>query len=163
MDFSLDLPGVRCAPLGWEDAERLQRLLAACSEYFAKAEGHRVSKRDGQERIAEALGDEDQLLLGMRTEGSEALVGLLDLRTHTPEPEAATIALLLIDPGHRRHGLAAALVTDFIRAAKEAGFRSIHLGVRDGAAGARAFWEAQGFAETGREAGLTNYVHRLRE
>ena len=86
------------------------------------------------------------------------LVALVDVRFHNPEPVAATLALLLVHPAHRRQGHAAALVTEIARVSSELGMSALHLGIRNGAAGANAFWEALGFEETGRGAGVTEYV-----
>ena len=67
----------------------------------------------------------------------------------TDEAELQAIA---VDPSHRRAGLGSDLMRAFLAWAAAAGIRTVHLEVREGNAGARAFYARWGFAETGRRA-----------
>ncbi|HYU31013.1 MAG TPA: ribosomal protein S18-alanine N-acetyltransferase [Thermoanaerobaculia bacterium] len=62
----------------------------------------------------------------------------------------AEILRLAVEPGERRRGLARALVEGGLERLRRAGVSVCHLEVRAGNQGAIAFYEALGFARTGR-------------
>lgn len=66
--------------------------------------------------------------------------------------DEAELQAIAVDPSHRRSGLATDLMRAFLDWASASGVRSVHLEVREGNAGARAFYARWGFAETGRRA-----------
>jgi len=65
----------------------------------------------------------------------------------------AEILRLAVDPGERRHGMARALVEEGLARLRREGALVCHLEVRVDNRGAIAFYEAFGFARTGRRRG----------
>ncbi|NBZ88546.1 GNAT family N-acetyltransferase [Rhodobacteraceae bacterium CYK-10] len=76
--------------------------------------------------------------------------GFLMAQVVAGEAELLTLA---VDPGARRQGIGRALVAGFLAEARARGAESAFLEVAEGNAPARALYEGQGFAETGRRRG----------
>ena len=79
-----------------------------------------------------------------------APVGYLTARRAADELEVTSLA---VGPAWRRSGVASALLDRALADAADQGVRTVHLEVRVGNLGARAFYAARGFAVRGRRAG----------
>ncbi|MBS2027275.1 MAG: GNAT family N-acetyltransferase [Deltaproteobacteria bacterium] len=159
MSLALTLRTATARPLAGDDAAILQALLVRSAAYFRGADGRAPSKHAALERISDALGDAQVALIGLFR--GESLVGFLELRLDEPREHDATIVLLLLEPAERRKGLGREVVEALVSSLSKAGTRAIHLGVQDHEHGARAFWEAQGFVDDGRDEGVTRFVRKL--
>ena len=153
----LQLERLRALRLTPREAPALQRLLVACREYFAKAEDGPPGPSDASDRIADSLGDARQRLVGFALRGDDNLVAFLDLRLGEPARDEVTLALLLVDPAQRRERYGREIVEAVLRGLEGSRVGAVRLGVRDGAKGAGAFWEAMGFVRGERGGGVTSY------
>jgi ribosomal-protein-alanine N-acetyltransferase len=64
--------------------------------------------------------------------------------------DIAELQRIAVDPGHRRHGIASALLEAVVSAAADGGADRLLLEVREASAGAIAFYAAHEFAEVDR-------------
>lgn len=115
--------------------------LAHMSERFVEA-GLRPSW--GEVRIAWHIRDPDSVVLTARHGGD--LAGFAIMRYGD---ERAHLNLLAVAPGHRRRGVARALLTWLEASALTAGTFVIALELRAGNGSARAFYAALGYEESG--------------
>ena len=128
-----------------DDVAAIDRLLHADAAAFARPP--REHLEGAIERLDEASVDHERVLVVARADG--AVVGFADARVHHPEPDALTIAAVAVDKAARRHGHARHLVTALIAEAGAEGLDGDPLlvaGVHAENLGARAFFEALGFA-----------------
>ena len=96
---------------------------------------------------AEKLGAERFLLL---RDGED--VGVIDYLDRNPADGYAWLGFLFIAGPHRKQGLAHEALTGYAARMKERGLRVCRLGVVEGNAPGRRFWEARGFAFLDRKA-----------
>ena len=115
--------------------------LAQMSERFVEA-GLRPAW--GAVRISWHIRDADSVVLTARYGGD--LAGFAIMRY---ADETAHLNLLAVAPGHRRRGVARALLTWLEESALTAGTFVIALELRAGNHSARAFYAALGYQETG--------------
>jgi ribosomal protein S18 acetylase RimI-like enzyme len=98
----------------------------------------------GAARIRWHVRDPDSVVLAARSGAS--LAGFAIMRY---ADEAAHLNLLAVDPQHRRRGIGRDLVQWLEETALTAGTFRIALELREGNAGARAFYRALGYRELG--------------
>jgi len=96
------------------------------------------------ERIERHLRNSDSVVLTARVAGSIGGFAIMQYGD-----EAAHLNLLAVEPPHRRQGIGRALVGWLEDTARVAGTFAIRLEVRATNAGARAFYAALGYRETG--------------
>jgi ribosomal-protein-alanine N-acetyltransferase len=100
------------------------------------------------ERIERQQRREDSVVLTART-----AAGIVGFAIMEYGDDAAHLNLLAVEPGSRRHGLGRQLVAWLEETARTAGAFTIRLEVRSGNRGARAFYAALGYRESGWVAG----------
>lgn len=135
---------------------RLGAVLAACVEDGASvgilpplpAPAARQHWRGVSRQVAAG----ERVLLVAWAEGALAGAVQLDLATPQDQPHRAGLAMLLVDPAHRRRGVGRALVARAEQAAHGLGRRLMTLGVRAGDP-AEALFLAAGWREGGRVPG----------
>lgn len=115
--------------------------LAQMSERFVEA-GLRPAW--GAVRILWHIRDAESVVLTARRSGD--LAGFAIMRY---ADETAHLNLLAVAPGHRRRGVARALITWLEESAFTAGTFTVGLELRAGNVSARAFYAALGYHETG--------------
>lgn len=116
------------------DAQALEQILASspgASPWTARDLLH-LSKSGAQIWVADEAG---------------RVAGMVAAQTVADEAEILNLA---VDRTSRRHGVGRRLMLTAITAAAQAGARQVFLEVRESNLGARAFYAALGFAETGR-------------
>ncbi len=98
-------------------------------------------------RIARAIRHRDMVVLAAtEPEGRrDALRGFAAMEFGE---ERAHLALLAVQPAHRRRGIGRCLVDWLLESAVTAGIASIHLELRSGNQASRRFYRALGFSET---------------
>jgi len=97
-----------------------------------------------RERIERQLRNADSVVLTARLGGHIAGFAIMQYGE-----DAAHLNLLAVELGHRRHGIGRALVGWLEETARVAGTFAIRLEVRATNEGARAFYAALGYRETG--------------
>ncbi|HTA21027.1 MAG TPA: GNAT family N-acetyltransferase [Polyangia bacterium] len=138
--------GARFLRLTNADLPRLLQLCRSCSDFYALIEGQPPS----DETAAELLGPlEDKYARGTRhvwgVEKDGALIAVAELLEGYPSSHDWYIGLLLIAPEHRRQGLGTQLCAGLVRWMGERSASVVRLVVHQQNAGARAFWDRQGF------------------
>jgi len=141
------VPGLEVIALGAASAGRLAAFCGRATDFFQLIGG----VAGGAETAAEMLGplpahvtSGTTRLFGLERDAD--LVGVLELLEGFPTPETWYIGLLVLVPEQRRSGIGGrvwAAVRDWIRAR---GGTEVRLVVQQQNAGARAFWERQGFS-----------------
>ncbi|SFM06461.1 N-acetyltransferase [Variovorax sp. OV329] len=96
-------------------------------------------------RVMRCIHDADTNVVVMRRGGT----GVPAFAIMQYGEQEAHVSLLAVHPGHRRQGLASALLTWLEATARVAGCTAIHLEVRITNPGAMAFYRRHGFGETG--------------
>lgn len=132
MSHGLDLLAV--------DAQIAPARLAELEALLAGARHSLASEGEHLDSVDERLADPSGHHLFALVSGGRA-IGLIDLALHHPDPDAATIAAIVIAPAHRRRGVARALISRALAALEPADRpRSLEAGVhRDNAAALRFF------------------------
>ncbi len=116
------------------------RALAAMSRDYIEA-GLRWEYRP--ERVARMIADPDAVALVARDGACVAGFAVMSFGD-----ERAHLALLAVQPAHRRRGIARSLVAWLVESAAVAGAASVHLELRAGNRPAFALYADAGFAET---------------
>lgn len=96
--------------------------------------------------IAAQIRDPDVEVLVARRDGAVAGFAVMQFRF---EARRAHLVLLAVDPRRRRSGVGRALVSWLELVARRGGIRTVELEVRSRNLGARAFYAALGYAESG--------------
>lgn len=99
--------------------------------------------------VPEGTSLADKHFVGFYNEGGE-LVAIMDLITGYPETDNAFIGWFMLDVDHQRKGIGSQLFADVRAALSAQGYNHLELGVITDNKEAKGFWEAQGFAPTGR-------------
>lgn len=99
--------------------------------------------------VPEGTSLTDKHFVGFYNEGGE-LVAIMDLITGYPEAGNAFIGWFMLDVNHQRKGIGSQLFADVRAALSAQGYDHLELGVITDNKEAKGFWEAQGFAPTGR-------------
>jgi ribosomal-protein-alanine acetyltransferase len=89
-------------------------------------------------------------LIGFGAEGKVELLGFIIARIAADEMEILNLA---VSVRTRRQGIAAKMLGAAMAAGKERGAKGAFLEVRESNAGARCFYQSQGFTESGRRKG----------
>jgi ribosomal protein S18 acetylase RimI-like enzyme len=128
------------------DLPRLSLLCRSCADFYELIEGQSPS----DETAAEILGPLDSKytrgtkhVWGVEKEGR--LIAVAELLEGYPASHGWYIGLLLVIPAHRRQGVGAQLCAALLRWMGQRGASIVRLVVQQQNAGARAFWERQGF------------------
>ena len=128
------------------DLPALSRLCLKCTAFYELVEG----KPATDATAAEILGPlSSEYAHGVRhvwgvKRGGE-LIAVADLLQGHPDVRDWYIGLLLIDPKHRRQGLGTQFCTGILNWIGSLGGSTVRLIVQQQNAGARSFWERQGF------------------
>jgi ribosomal protein S18 acetylase RimI-like enzyme len=140
------LDPLRVARLGEVDRARLSDFCAASTD-FELIHG----EPGGDATAAELLGPLDppyankpRHVWGLEEDGQ--LIGVVELLEGHPRPEDWYIGLLLLHPAHRRRGLGTKACDATMSWIRSHGGKLVRLVVQKQNAGARAFWERQGFS-----------------
>jgi len=147
MTFAPVMPESQVVRLGEADLVRLSRLCLGSSAFYELVEGEPASDATA----AEILGPlTSEYALGTKhvwgVEDGDELVAVAELLQGHPSARGWYIGLLLVDPAHRGRGLGTrfcAAILDWITCQDGA---TVRLVVQQQNAGARSFWERQGFA-----------------
>lgn len=153
-------PGERCAV-------RVRRLAATAPEAVLRRldaillEARSALVRSNEhlalaaERLADAAGERDRILLYARLPAEKRTVGLLDAALHHPEPGDLTVAVLAVAARSRRRGVGLALVLAAIeRAARRGRVDRVLAAVHARATTAADFWARLGLEEIERSGGV---------
>ncbi len=145
--FPLSFSGYEIEGLTEADAQRLLPLYQSCSDYVVLERGHGPDAAIALEEFQSFPPDRteaDKFVFGLKA-ATGALVGMFACDRDYPQEKSWWIALLMIDPAVRRHGVAKTLCEDFFRFLKTQGADRVELAVfEENVAGLR-FWESQGF------------------
>jgi ribosomal protein S18 acetylase RimI-like enzyme len=146
----------RCRLDPWtaEDEPAVARLFAASADYFEIVLGRPPRSGDAQALYSdgpeEGRSPDGKMLFGIRVPDDEALVGVLDVFAHYPEPGVWYIGLVLLEPTARTRGLGRAVVESFAHDARSQGATELQINVVEHNAAALSFWTRLGFKETRR-------------
>jgi len=133
------------------DAERLQRLLERCSDYYELHEGWPTPADAGEYELTvdpKAPQTASLLVLALEQEGGGVLDAAVQVLIDAPEPGSWWIGLLIVAPELRSRGIGWALVQHTLAAAAEAGAGTMKLGVSLSNPRGQRFWESAGFRDT---------------
>lgn len=93
--------------LGAGDEDRLQRVFAACGDHFAALLGQPGPAPDaGAQELAACLSTPGRQVAVLTLLDSGKDVGAAGWWAGNPGPDRALLGMLMIDPAHRRQGLA---------------------------------------------------------
>ncbi len=148
--FELARDDLRVTRLGTDDAERLQRLYAACAEFTMLVDGEPPTSHaaaDDLTALPPGCRPEDKYVFGL-ADASGRILGMIESIRGYPEPGTWWLGLLLIDPERRRDGLGSAFYSGFEGWVQDQGHDRISLGVVDANTGGLGFWRRQGFTLT---------------
>jgi len=120
----------------------LQSLYDRCSE-FVQIEWGVPSHPDAAEQDFAYRG---LLIYGIYSRQSE-LIGVLELIRDYPKPEEWWLALLMLDPAARNHGLGARVCESTVDWIAQEGGRAVWLGAQETNGNAQRFWSRMGFVE----------------
>ena len=143
-----DIQIVRAAPEDWELVRelRLRALVDSPDAFGATLEHERAYGRDGWLAWIEGWGGAtNALFLALR----DATVVGMAVGSITPGRDDAHLYGMWVDPSDRGAGLGRRLVERVLAWARAVGAATVDLSVTDANAGARAFYERMGFADTG--------------
>lgn len=138
---------LRLRPLTTEDRAAIAEFVLNDPDHTRTCFDREPSPADADDLLSSAAygsGDVAPTLLGA-FDADGALVGLIDWACRWPTPATGYIGLLQVRPGHRRQGVATALLAHAQEAAAAAGCRQLMLAVIARNEPARAFWERLGF------------------
>jgi ribosomal protein S18 acetylase RimI-like enzyme len=139
-------PDGRFLRLTSADLPRLLKLCQSCAAFYELIEG----QAPNDETAAEILGPLDAKYArgtkhGWGVEKKGALIAVVELLEGYPSAHDWYIGLLLIAPEQRRRGVGTQLCAALMRWMGQRGASLVRLVVQQQNAGARAFWERQGF------------------
>jgi ribosomal protein S18 acetylase RimI-like enzyme len=139
-------PDAQFLSLTSADRPRLLQLCRSCAAFYELIEG----QPPNDETAAEILGPLDaryargtKHVWGVEKEG--ALIAVAELLEGYPSAHDWYIGLLLVAPEHRRQAVGAQLCAALLCWMSERGASVVRLVVHQQNAGARAFWDRQGF------------------
>lgn len=143
------------------DAEIEPALLADLEALLARARSSLVLEGEHLDSVDERLADPSAHHLFAFVSGGRA-VGLIDLALHHPDPDAATVAAIVIAPAHRRRGVGRALISRALAALDPADRpRSLEAGVHRDNAAALRFFEDLGWCVIHDDGGPVLILQRL--
>jgi ribosomal protein S18 acetylase RimI-like enzyme len=138
--------GAQCSGLIAADLPRLSLLCRSCADFYELVEGQAPSDATA----AEILGPLDakyaqgaKHVWGVEKEGK--LIAVAELLEGYPSTHDWYIGLLLVAPEHRRRRVGAQLCAALVRWMRQRDATVVRLVVHQQNAGARTFWERQGF------------------
>jgi acetyltransferase len=142
-------------PVSDGDLNGLCRLLRECVlggasiGFIEPLSGKEVE--DYWKRIEGGMASATRLVLVAREESDGTIVGSaqLSFETKANGRHRAEVQKVMVSPGHRRKGIASALVSAAESAARQRRIRLLHLDTSEGPGGARDFYEAMGYAYGG--------------
>lgn len=160
---SLDGPRLQAFPASRARLRALQACLADAPDYFLRTEDALPAEGAAESLLAETEADAlRRVFVLCRRGGDEAVVGVLDLYLHQPEPGFAHVGLLLFRESCQGVGYGREAAASLERALGQAGFTTVRASVGDENPGALAFWERVGFEHAGRLAdGVTVLEKRI--
>ena len=160
--LSLTCARLLVLPARDEHAPLIQACLEESAAYFLRTDGAPPAADAAAHLLSEAEVDDRRQLLAVFSPAGEAVLGVLDLHLHHPEPGVAHLGLLLLRESARGRGYGRELVAALEAALARAGFHALRLSVVRQNPEARAFWEAVGYAEAGEaDRGVTSYEKLL--
>ena len=145
---------VSLRPLGADDVIAVQAVYEATPGYFEMMSGAPAPAYEAQREFDNLARQPGRLWLGLFVPGEAGLpdlIGLLDLRLDFPEPQIATLGLLLVCEARQRQGFgsqAYRLIEGWLR---QQGFSAVELHVAGQAFGVQQFWRRVGFEFTGQQ------------
>jgi len=134
------LSDVTVRELGIDDYHRLLALWERAGLHSLKPQG-----RDSREAFASQLASGVQTVLGIEKDGR-----LVAAVVATHDSRKGWINRLVVDPDHRRQGLAARLIAAAEEVLREQGIRVIAALIEDGNAASLALFEKEGYVDAGR-------------
>ncbi len=145
--FPISLSGFEIEGLIEAEAPRLMPLYQSCQDYVVLERGHPPDAGVALEEFQSFPPDRtaaDKFVFGLKA-ATGALVGMLSCDRDYPQKKSWWIALLLIDPAIRGHGVAKTLCADFFNWLKTQGADRVELAVfAENEQGLR-FWQGLGF------------------
>ena len=145
---------VSLRPLGADDGIAVQAVYEATPGYFEMMSGAPAPAYEAQREFDNLARQPGRLWLGLFVPGEAGLpdlIGLLDLRLDFPEPQIATLGLLLVCEARQRQGFgsqAYRLIEGWLR---QQGFSAVELHVAGQAFGVQQFWRRLGLEFTGQQ------------
>lgn len=88
------------------DEARLQRVFEACADHFAVLMGQRVSPEAAAGELAACASTPGRSVAVLTRADTGEDVGAIGWWLGNPEPDRALLGMLMVDPAHRRQGLA---------------------------------------------------------
>lgn len=143
------------------------RFYGAAQNYWLLAEGKAADAQKAEEFFTDGppgFDPSEACHLGLFLNGE--LAGLAELSFGFPEAEDAYLGLMLLAPDARGAGNGPALLAEAEARAREAGSPCLYLAVLDANPRGRAYWEREGFRDTGlsmrdNSHGLNHVVRRM--
>ncbi|QRN97435.1 GNAT family N-acetyltransferase [Archangium violaceum] len=147
-EFLFEVGEYRVRRVSEEDTPLLRELGERCLEHI---ELHYGSPPDPAQMIRELLSDlppnktlADKFGMGV-FDGTGRLVGGIDVIRDYPEPGEWYLGLLVLDPGHRNHGLGEKLMDALIGWLRRREAAYLRLAVSEHNAAGQRFWTRLGF------------------
>jgi len=134
-----------------EDIHILQALLVRCSDYLIFQDEEAVKPSAAQDLLNDrpvGIEDKDKVILGIFINHKQ-LTGVFELIKSYAGPRTLSLALMLIAPSDRGHGIgnkAYQLVEDWAISQR---FNKVRLGVLFGNEKGLKFWKSMGYIKTG--------------
>ncbi len=135
--------------LATEDIEQIYELAAANPLYYQHCPPPVTRESIQRDRKALPPGTtyDDKHYMGFFT--GEKLVAVMDLIVNYPDRHTAFIGFFMVSREEQGKGTGSQIVSDCFRYLQALGYTSIRLGYAKGNPQSKAFWEKNGFVETG--------------
>jgi GNAT superfamily N-acetyltransferase len=132
------------------DIQALQGLLERAGDYFEIATGAPPAADEATRAYVAGppmKSVDDKRIIGLFDERDQ-LIGVLDALMDWPDPGTWSMGILLLDPGHRGHGLGTAALAAYESWARDQGAREFRTAVMAHHADGRRFIEQAGYSST---------------
>ncbi|MCV2869532.1 GNAT family N-acetyltransferase [Defluviimonas sp. WL0002] len=145
------------------DTDRIEALYAEAADYWILADRTAPDRAKAEEFFTDAPPGCDVAAshhLGLFVD--DRLSGVAELAFGFPDPGDAYLGLMILAPRLRGQGLGRRLLAEAEDRARRAGAQRLYLAVLDENPRGRAFWEREGFVDTGVWRDDAEARHRLR-
>ncbi len=136
------------------DGDKLQMLFEKCTDYFELIQGYPAGPAESQSlfsALPEGKAYKDKYLLGVFSNATDWLVGIIDLIRDFPTCGEWMLGLMLLDPDYRALGIGSQVFQAITGWCQSSGAASIRLGVVEDNTAAVRFWQTMGFKEIDRK------------
>ncbi len=136
------------------DGDKLQVLCEKCTDYFELIQGYPAGPSESQSlftALPEGKAYEDKYLLGIFSEPTSELIGVIDLIRDFPTSGEWILGLMLLNPEFRARGVGRQVCQSLAVWCQSSGADTIRLGVVEDNTKAIHFWQKCGFEEFSRK------------